>query len=164
LQRRIKSIVQHAECYSSEDFPAGAVWGDELFKKLEGNHVGLVCLSRANLNNPWIHFEAGALALKSGKKKVCPLLIDLEEKDVSPPLSMFQMKTLERDDLYEVLGMINNEHGDERRLPPEELLESFDHWWPKLKQELAAVKTKECAPKEIEPRTEQNMFEEILNS
>ncbi|MFT6334809.1 MAG: hypothetical protein ACJATI_001555 [Halioglobus sp.] len=47
---------------SSEDIDRGSLWFSEISKELEATQHGIVCLSAANLQSPWIFFESGALA------------------------------------------------------------------------------------------------------
>jgi hypothetical protein len=131
-----------------------------LIKQLGTHNVGLICLSAENLGNPWIHFEAGALASRAEKTRVCPLLIDLKKESVPPPLSMFQFKTLEKDDVFTVFEMINEDGGD-RRLKPDELREAFENWWPKLEEDIMRIKSMKSSWKK--ERSDRDILEEVLN-
>jgi hypothetical protein len=48
--------------FLSEDIEKGAEWFQSIREELDRSKVGIVVLTRENLENPWIHFEAGALA------------------------------------------------------------------------------------------------------
>ena len=61
-------------------------------KGLETCNFGVLCITRENLNSPWILFEAGALAESMQDERVIPLLLDLDFKDLSGPLAQFQAK------------------------------------------------------------------------
>jgi hypothetical protein len=43
---------------SSEDMAKGAGWSVDIFKELEGAHVGIICLTPENITAHWILFEA----------------------------------------------------------------------------------------------------------
>lgn len=47
---------------SQSDIQAGERWGIEVAKELETCNFGVICVTKENLNSPWILFEAGALA------------------------------------------------------------------------------------------------------
>src|SRR6187549_4103004 len=63
--------------YSRTGTPKGARWYDEIGAALEKCEIGIICLTRENMREPWINFEAGALSKRVGSARVCPLLINL---------------------------------------------------------------------------------------
>jgi hypothetical protein len=151
------------DCYlSSKDTGAGTRWTEKIFKELGSNNVGIICLSSENLENRWIHFESGAIATKTGNSRLCPLLIDLKKTDVPPPLSFFQMKTLEKEEMFSVIEMINEDGGD-RRLTPEKLKAAFETWWMKLQPAIERIKAKKPLMVGTE-RSERDLLEEILDT
>lgn len=140
LDKWIPNVIQHVDCYlSSRDNVAGTPWFENMIKELGGNNVGLVCLSSENLESRWIHFEAGAIAIKTGKTRLCPLVIDVKKSDVPPPLFMFQIKTLNKEDMLSVIEMINDDCG-ENRLTEEKLKPAFEIWWTQLEPVLENIK------------------------
>ena len=50
--------------FLSEDIDKGAEWFQSIRQGLDCSHVGIVVFTRENAENPWMHFEAGALARK----------------------------------------------------------------------------------------------------
>jgi len=48
----------------------GKKWSKELNDALEESKVGIICLNRNNLSEPWILFEAGAIA-KTKDSRAC---------------------------------------------------------------------------------------------
>lgn len=93
----------------------------------------MICLTEENKNKPWILFEAGALNRGLSANRVCPILIDLEPKDVDGPLSKFQLTKMLRDDMYKLLKTINFELGEDK-LSDTILEESFSDTWDKFYQ------------------------------
>lgn len=65
--------------------------------------IGLICLTEENKNKPWILFEAGALNKGLSSNRVCPILADLEPKDVDEPLSKFQLTKMLKDAMFKLL-------------------------------------------------------------
>lgn len=68
--------------------------GDRFLAAINSNldlsDLGLLLVTRTNQSAPWLLFEAGALAGKSEKGSVIPILVDLERVDLRAPLSQFQ--------------------------------------------------------------------------
>src|SRR4051812_45481572 len=52
--------------------------------------AAVICLTKDNLNNPWLAFEAGALSRLLQPSRFFPLLIDLSVRELSGPLAQFQ--------------------------------------------------------------------------
>lgn len=59
---------------SSTNIDKGARWSDDIAAQLEETKFGLICLTRENLEAPWILFEAGALSKTLDRTYVCPYL------------------------------------------------------------------------------------------
>jgi hypothetical protein len=58
---------------SRKDIAAGASWNKALAKELGETKYGIVCLTKMNVNEPWIHFETGAISKTiNGDAFVCP--------------------------------------------------------------------------------------------
>jgi TIR domain len=62
---------------SSEDIQKGAAWLDELNDALRSCCVGIVVLTKENIDAQWINFEAGAISSALGRRKLCPFLFNL---------------------------------------------------------------------------------------
>jgi hypothetical protein len=164
LDEWIPSVVQHVDCYlSSKDTVAGTLWSEKMMKELSGNNIGIVCLYTGNLANQWIHFEAGAIAAKTGQARLCPLLIDLKKSSVPPPLGMFQVKTLDKEEMFSVMQMINDA-GEDQGLPSEMLRNSFDVWWEKLEPRIQDIKSRKLSTVAPIERPDREILEEILES
>lgn len=79
----LPSVIQAVKPYfSPDDATKGARWFNEISTELEKSQVGLICLTRENLDAPWLLFEAGALSKNLGKSKVCPILFGIEPTDI----------------------------------------------------------------------------------
>lgn len=104
--------------------------------ELDGSDVGVVCITRENLQSPWLLFEAGALAKRVGTAKVCTLLVDVGE--LSQPLSAFQAARLSKDGIFRIVRTIHAAL-PEPLLNAEQLKKTFDVWWPALDKELLAA-------------------------
>jgi len=139
LRYWLPKVIQALEPWmSADDIEKGTRWRSGLASELEQSSVGIICLTRENLDSTWIHFEAGALSKQQQNTFVCTLLFELEPIDVREPLAQFQHTRATKDDLRKLISTINNALGDSK-LPESELGESFEVWWPKLETRLTGI-------------------------
>lgn len=118
---------------SKHDIEAGARWSKEVAGALSDTKFGIICLTKGNLNAPWILFEAGALSKTLDDTYVCPYLIDLEPVDIpSSPLTQFQAKRSNKEETFELVKTINSAL-KENALPEDRLKRIFDSFWDELK-------------------------------
>lgn len=142
---------------STHDIPAGSRWNPEIDRQLRETNFGIVCLTRDNLQAPWILFEAGAVAKAVELAKVVPYRLQLPPSEVKPPLSQFQGVSADRKGTLDLVRGVNVECGpkyDEVRLQ-----KKFDKWWPDLEKELSDIPNEEG---ENRPRPERELLEEVL--
>jgi len=143
---------------SETDNEAGTLWDNVLAAELEATNFGVVCLTPTNLQSRWINFEAGALSKAVGRSRVVPLLYRLDEADVGPPLSRFQMKLLNEDGIYDILTSMNTVLDEEVRIEKSDLRRIFTRLWPDLEAQLDSLSAGP-SPRE---RNERELLEEVL--
>lgn len=162
LKNWLPSVIQAVKpYYTSEDIAKGSRWSAEIAKELEEAKIGIICLTRENLEASWIMFEAGALSKNVGASRVCPILFEIESTDIKGPLVQFQAAKFEKSDIKKVIGMINSELGD-RGLTAEVIDKVFEKWWPELKEKVeTALKSTDGVAKHT-IRSEREILEEIL--
>lgn len=132
LSRWLPRVIQAVEpFYSPDDISKGSFWFSEITKRLNESAIGVICLTEENKNKPWILFEAGALNKGLSSNRVCPILVDLEPKDVDDPLSKFQLTKMIKKDMYKLIKTINTILGDDK-LSDTILEESFSDTWDKF--------------------------------
>jgi hypothetical protein len=162
LRLWLPAVIQAVKpYYSPDDITKGARWSNEIGKELEECRVGLICLTRDNLEAPWIMFEAGALSKKIDESRVCPILFGIGPTDVQGPLIQFQLAQFEKSEIRRVVKMINTALG-ESSLDDSVLDSVFEMWWPRLKEKVEAALL--AAPR-TDPsalRSERDLLEEIL--
>jgi hypothetical protein len=148
---------------SAQDIDAGARWSDDLARELQSNAFGVLCVTRENMEKPWLLFEAGALSRTIQSARVCPFLLGLRSADLVGPLAQFQAVEAEEEHLLMLVASINRALGD-NRLPDDQLEESFRIWWPRLRDKLNAIGTSLAANTVVEPprRAVDDMVAEIL--
>lgn len=134
------SVIQSLQPYvSSEDIDKGARWSTDIAKELEDSSFGILCVTRGNLNAPWLTFEAGALSKTMDKAFVSPFLFDIKRSEVDGPILQFQSTIFEREDVLKLLKTLNKACGDEK-LTDYMVVKAFEVWWPTLEAELKGLR------------------------
>lgn len=163
LWKWIPQVVQAAKpWYSPDDISKGSRWNTELSNKLDSTEIGIFCLTRDNLNSPWIMFEAGALSKNVETSKVCPLLFGIDPSDISGPLVQFQAARFSKMEMKRLIKMINDELGD-KSLGSTVLENGFDKWWPDLKMEIDNVLSESKTLSDEDVRGDREILEETLS-
>ncbi len=120
--------------------PFGEPWLPKLAGVLKKARVAIVCITRENIERPWIAFEAGACYGKTDGR-IYPFLCDLDAKRLkeSPgPLSQFtSFFGREEADVKGMLAALNTELGKPGSLSATKFDQQFRRWWPVLKSVLA---------------------------
>lgn len=164
----LPSVIQEIEPYvSSEDIDKGARWSTDIAKELENSTFGILCVTRDNINAPWLTFEAGALSKTMDKSFVSPFLFDIKRSEVDGPILQFQSTTFEKEDLQKLINTLNKAC-EKDRLSSDRLSKAFEVWYPTLEQELNSLKGKseqhEEKPEEgLKDAHTQEILEEILD-
>ncbi len=147
--------------YSTDDITKGSRWNNEISKELEASQVGLICLTKDNLEAPWIMFESGALSKNLDKSHVCPILFGVDPTDLKGPLVSFQASRFEKAEIKKVVTMINKELETDG-LSSSVLNSVFEKWWPDLEGKVKIILSKTGKTKGNETRSERDLLEEIL--
>lgn len=162
LETWLAQVIQAVEPWISQDIDKGLRWGSEIASRLELSKVGIICLTKSNLDARWIHFEAGALS-KTKDAYVCTLLLGIKPSDVEQPLAQFQHTTTDKEDIFQLLSTINLavQKSGERALAEPVLREIFETYWPRLEEAFeksATLKESATTPS----RTTDEMLQEVL--
>lgn len=161
LRDCLKDVIQALEPWiSSADIDKGARWRSEISARLEECQVGIICLTRDNMEAPWLLFEAGALSKVQHASYVCTLLLDIAPNEVREPLGQFQGTRLQKEDVFQLISTINNLMGEGASLSERQLERAFNRVWPDFEEELNKVSRKgiEEQPAPDVPK----MLEEVL--
>lgn len=163
----LPSVIQEIEPYvSSEDIDKGARWSTDIAKELENSTFGMLCVTRENINAPWLNFEAGALSKTMEKSFVSPFLFDIKRSEVHGPILQFQSTVFEKEDLKKLVDTLNKAC-EKDRLSPDRLAKAFEVWYPTLESELNKLREL-LEPDEQQPEVAlkdahtQEVLEEIL--
>ena len=112
LRQWLPNVIQAVEPFMSEYIAKGSPWPDDLDAHLRATDVGVICLTKENLREPWIQFEAGALYMKLNQERVCPYLLDIPPSEIPWPLARFQATTAEKGDTRKLLDTVNRALGE----------------------------------------------------
>jgi len=144
----LPSVIQSIEPYvSSEDIDKGARWSTDIAKELEDSTFGILCVTKDNMNAPWLSFEAGALSKTMDKSLVSPFLFDVKRSEVNGPILQFQSTIFQKEDIKKLLNTLNKACGD-GCITDGMLEKAFDVWFPTLEQELNKLKNVHDEPEE----------------
>ena len=163
LRQWLPGVIQALKpYYSPDDITKGTRWSSEISKELDASKVGIICLTKDNLESPWIMFEAGALSKNIDKSKVCPILFNVDPTDIQGPLIQFQAAKFSKNEIKKVVKMMNSELADSS-LTSDVLDSVFEMWWPKLNERIDSELSKAITNgKTADIRPERDILEEIL--
>lgn len=150
LREWIPCVIQSIKPYvSSKDIDKGARWSTDIAKELEDSYFGIICVTKSNINAPWINFEAGALSKAIDKSNVAPFLFDINPSEISGPISQFQFTIFDKEDIKSLMTTING-LCSEGRLSDAHFERSFEKWYPALEKELSTLNIDELVPEDDE--------------
>jgi hypothetical protein len=158
----LPGVLQFVKPYfTPNDIEKGTRWSTEISNELETSNAGIICLTKDNLNKPWILFEAGALSKNFGKSNVCTILFNVDSADITGPLTSFQATKFDKTDFKKLLATINNT-GAESKLESAVLNDVFEMWWPKLETKIKEILNTYVVAKDGNQRSEREILEEVL--
>ena len=148
---------------SSKDIDKGAIWFSDIEKELKDTSVAVICLTRENKERPWVLFEAGALNKGLDKSRVCPLLLDLEDKELDPPLKAFNATKPNKKDMLTLCKTINRQNIG-NVFPEPQLERFFNKFWRDFELKYAAIMKKHRKSKPPKKPEAPEMLEKILET
>jgi len=155
---------------SSKDIKGGEQWFEKLMVELNSSTYGIICLSRENIREPWLLFEAGTLSSGKTRDKIIPFLIDVHPSDlIGIPLSGFQAITINKDDVFKMLSNFHSYLENNSLITQQQLEESFELWWPKFDESIKKIlntnkTTKNNGGKDYGLKKDRMILEEILKN
>lgn len=165
LAEWLPRIVNAVDPWISTQMQKGARSVPEMTEALETTRFGVICLTRDNLQEPWIHFEAGALS-KTRDALVWTFLHELTPADIEAPLSQFQHTQSTKDDVEQFVRAVNDAVRDsgEKALDDKLLARQFASLWGDLETALKAVPKPRGASSSAPMRSERAILEEVLET
>lgn len=164
LSNWIQCVLQAVDPWlSSKDIDRGALWFSEITNQLSNTHNGIVCLTKSNLNKPWILFESGALAKGLNSNRVYTFLIDLSSNEVKDPLAQFNHTVPTKDGVYQLVRTINNSL-ETNALKENILSNVFETYWPQFEKEFKEIIKNTKEEDVVIERPKEDILNEILQS
>ncbi len=156
LRELMRATVQGPEYFISDEIEPGTLWRMALAGALNEADFGIILFTPDNIDNPWIHFEAGAIAKTVSTAQVIPLLIGLDASEISGPLSSFQSVRCDEDGVRKIvyaLASKNTSHEDV-------VSEIFDWKWPRAKTIFSELETEYESPikKGVQPLSKEEQL------
>jgi hypothetical protein len=159
----LPSVIQSVKpYYTPNDINKGSRWNAEIAHELEESNIGIICLTKDNIEKPWILFEAGALSKNVGSSNVCPIMFNFESSQLTGPLLSFQATRFEKSDMKKLLKTINEACG-ESKLDASVLDNVFEMWWPKLEEHIKSIIEDYKGESPQRDRSDRELLEEILS-
>lgn len=158
------TVIQSIKPYfTPSDIEKGSRWENEISKKLSECSTGIIILTKENLKSQWMMFEAGALSNKLDKSRVCPILIEVDNTELTGPLSTFQTTKFSKEDIKQLMLNVNKQCGD-NKLTDKVFEEVFKVFWPHLEEKVNNVIEKNIQNKDIvsTERSDRELLEEVL--
>ena len=146
-------VLHYVDPFMSDaDIDAGDRWNQVLAKELEACSYGIVCVTSENVNEPWVLFEAGALAKSLDTSKVIPVLLDLEFSDLTGPLSHFHATKLDVGGVGDVIHSL--QASADSPLPEERANKQFEALWPGFKEKIEEIPDQPPTERHVRPQHE----------
>ena len=139
LHEWLPTVLQFVDPWmSSEDIAKGTRWDSEIGKTLEETSYCIVCVTPGVQREPWVNFEAGAVAKIVSQSYVSPLLLGVSVEELGGlPLSMFQCARFNQADVLRLLRSINS--AAKSPLSPKRLKTSLDYSWASLRERVEGI-------------------------
>jgi hypothetical protein len=159
----LPAVIQTVQPFVSSDTTKGSRWHEVVARELEECNFGIACITRENVYQPWLNFEAGALSKFIQHSHVSPFLVNIKPTDITGPLTQFQSTSYTYADVFKLIKSMNSASelpvGD---VPIERL---FRAMWPQLKEPIdrAIVETTDVVKQAVPIRTTEEMLTELLN-
>ena len=157
------NVLQGVDVWFSPNIDKGSMWFSDVAAELEKTAVGILCLTRDNLNAPWILFEAGALSKGGQKNRVVPLLINLTPRELTGPLAQFNAMSLDREPMFEFVRS-TNDRNDGVKLAPQRLLDAFDVWWERFEKQYRRIIEEHRPTQIVKARSTDDVMSEVLEN
>ena len=163
LREWLPSLLETLDPWMSRsDLDAGTRWGRDIEAQLTESSFGVICVTPENAENPWINFEAGAIAKEVSETRVVPYCIGFPPVELpAGPLTLFQGVQADESGTWELLKSIDKSRKD-KAVGDTRLRKMFDRAWPELDRALSELP--EPPQNVTNTRSTQDYLEEILET
>ncbi|MFW0790052.1 hypothetical protein [Gordonia sp. CPCC 205333] len=153
------------DCFISDEMEAGVISMAQIRANLDGAKFAIIVTTRANQNAKWLNFEAGVVSRQlpdDEMPRVVPCLVDFDAmKEVTGPLTMFQMKMLTEKGVEETVRSLASVLGAATNVHTKRFGLLWDTEYKEAFEKAAAVvkNSKDPIP---DPRPEKDILAEVL--
>ena len=127
------------ELFISDKIGKGYKWFDKLTNKLITAEGGIFCMTKENVNSPWLFFVAGALCVTQQEPFILPFLFGVDRSEITGPFAEFQHTDFTREDIKAFVFQLKRPW-NERDAPPDNIKADFERLYPELETELEKLK------------------------
>jgi hypothetical protein len=163
LHRFIQQVLGRADPWMSEpDIAVGTRWPEELREGLAGTGYCVICVTRENVEKPWLNYEAGVI--RDGlNKPTAPWMLDITPADFPTlPLNPLQGRVCSREGTLQLVKSINDALGTGGKSAA--IIEDlFEKCWPELEEALSGARNLLRADGH-QARPEREMIAELVMS
>lgn len=153
LYRWLPEVIQELNPWlSSEDIDKGARWAVELGENIPKFTESIICVTPDNFDEPWLNFEAGALAQSIEASRVRPVMFNVDASVVAGgPLAQFQATVAtERTEMSKLLKSLDK--ACQRPLGDERLQRAFKKHWKDFLEAVHNVELASAGPNSVHRR------------
>jgi hypothetical protein len=150
---------------SDEDIAPGDKSLEEIDLALKRSTAALIIVSARTAREPWLNFEAGAMAVRLAKTSVVPILLDLDFNQLIQPLAQFQaIRYDDREKFRKTLVLLNMQRGSDR-IKTETLDIVLTARWSKFQADVTQIVADSASPDDAAALPdEQDKIDEILST
>jgi hypothetical protein len=131
----LSTILPGVQPFYSPAINPGAIWPNAVATAIRKSRVAILCITRENLSSPWLQFEAGAFWQRLvGASAVCPLLLDVSDKELPGTFQLFQTRHFNKRGFRELCEFL----GRKARIYPTRVRKNFKAVWPGLEADVQA--------------------------
>ncbi|WP_327029381.1 toll/interleukin-1 receptor domain-containing protein [Micromonospora sp. NBC_01740] len=158
----LPDVIQEIKPWMShEDIDKGQRWAAEVGAQLGELGQGILCITAENQREPWLNFEAGALAKSLEESRVRPILLDLKPSDLTGPLAQFQSTVAtEKEDMFRLVASLNE--SCVKALDNTRLRRYFDRLWGDYLEQVKAIPPSGTSGGMTPSRSANEMLGEVL--
>jgi hypothetical protein len=144
----LPEILQSAQPFFSDlDINPGSFSHEKLRQRFADADFCIVCVTPETVNQPWINYEAGAIAEKLGGRTT-PWLFDMAPEHMkATPLSRLQARKADKSDTLSLIEEINR--CSPKPVDEKVVAKTFARFWPDLADRLKAIPPTDAPPKKV---------------
>jgi hypothetical protein len=161
LKEWLPSVLQYVQPWmSSSDINSGERWSSVIATQLQETNFGILCVTKENLEAPWLLFEAGALAKSMQEGRVIPLRLDVEPSEIAGPLEQFHSEKADAEGVKKLLTSLNSSWTTP--VADDVLQNVFDPMWAVLQKKIDAIPASESTHKKS--RSHAEVLEDVVST